>query len=499
MRCRTRLAQVVGLVLMLLLSSAVLAANWPQLEKRLQQWPGEKEVTLPAGVDPFDDPLYASVVDLLLEQGFAILPTAGEAKGGLVLNFRTTSRGQMLLLKRASDGALLAMEKLETVTVPQMNPLTSGPITEPIVLRTAPRHSSAQLIVPTPAMTTASVLSVQHPVQPSVAGEVLFELNGAPLQVVVWSTADEGLDLYLMYDGYVQRMHSNGQSLQLLERFTPPLSVSRALHLEIGDLNSDGQPELAAVWAEDVRGVADGTNSLLHSWVLTVSSPGIKAVSDDLGGYIDLAAGQGRLQKREEYRSFAPEVYALSMDNGSVAVSGQPIAIGTRLLFDQLEWPDSQRALVWNDEQRLMLVATSAKTRIPGSTLLTDFGQYRGPVVSIPLEEPEYRSGFSANDQVLAREVSLARRMVRRQDDVFTLVRGRSEGMALIGRAHGADRLVAISSVGNSLQASYPFAAIEAFIVDFGLYGAQVPQAAVLLNEKADGSGRSYLRLQKQL
>jgi hypothetical protein len=115
------------------------------------------------------------------------------------------------------------------------------------------------------------------------------------------------------------------------------------------------------------------------------------------------------------------------------------------------------------------------------------------------LENPEYRSGFSAADRILAREVFLGRRLVRQADAVYTLIRGRSEGLPLVGRAGGADRLVEIRNAGNNLRAGYPFAAVDAFIVDFALYGANDSRAVMLLNEKADGSGGSYLRFQQRL
>lgn len=481
---------------LLLAASAVSAASWPQLQSRLQQWQGAKEVVLPAGVDQFDDPLFAPVVDLLLEQGFAVLPTGGDTQDGLVLETRTTSRGQVLLLKRASDGAMLAMEKVGAVLVPKPEPEPEPePKPEPVVLRTAPKPLTPR-IVASPVVTTTSVLSVQHQAQPTPQGELLFELDGTPLQMVVWPVSESTLDFYLMYDGYIQRLRSDNHGLQLLERFEAPLSPLRALHLDIGDLDNDGQPELAAVWAEDVRGVADGTNSLLHGWVLSVTDGGINAVSADLGGYVALNGNNARLQKRLEYEAFAPEVYALGLADGQVSVSAEPISNSSRLLFNRLEWPDNSSALVWNDEDRLMLVASSKNTRISGSTLLTDFGQYQGPTVSIPLQEPEYLSGFSANDRIMAREITLGRRMVQQQDAVFTIVRGRTPGMLLVTRDSGADRLVKINKTGRGLSASYPFAAIDAFIIDFAVQGQE---AVVLVNEKADGHGRAYLRLQQQL
>ncbi len=491
---------MVGVILFA--ATAATSASWPQLENRLQQWTGVKEVVLPAGVDPLEDEILAPVLDLLLEQGFAVLPSGSNGAGGLSIEVRETSSGKRLLLKRNSDGALLAMEKFAA----------SAP-TRAVVIRTAP-HANGQTIVATPAIPAAPVqvitanlavtttplqLSVQHPPQQVAQGEMLFELDGSPVQLVSWPAVSGGTDFYLLYNDCVQRVHSDGNSLQLLEKFSAPVRPTRALHLDIGDLNSDGQPELAVVWAEDIRGVADGTNSLLHGWVLSATQEGLRAISNDLEGYVALTGAEGRLQKRLQYEPFAADVFALTMAQGKLVVGDKPVAQQERLLFNQLQWPDSSRALVWNDDQRLMLVAQGKDDRIPGSTLLTDFGIYQGSTVSIPLRDPEYRSGFSANDRIMAKDYTLNRRMLRHGDSVFTLVRARSAGMLFVGRPSGADRLIEISNQGNSLTARYPFAHVEAFIVDFSIEDKDGRQAVVLLNEKADGSGRAYLRLQKAL
>lgn len=473
----------------LLLTTLASAAGWPQLENRLQHWQGDKEVQLPVGVDPLDDPQLAPVVELLLAEGFAVLTATGSTVNGLSVEVKSTRRGQLLLLKRASDGAILAMEPLPAATSEELEP---PPAAAP------PSLPAAGVVYPAALAASASVVALPPPPRQVACGELMFELEGQPLQVVAWSAAGS-VDLYLLYDRYVQRLRCDGHSLQALERFDAPLPVSRALHLDIDDLDGDGQPELAVVWAEDVRGVADGTDSLLHSWLVSVTAAGMRAVSEDLLGYVALAQGQGRLQKRLPYQAFAPEIYPLTLEGGRVQSHAALPGTKGRWLFNQLEWPDSSRLLIWNDEQRLMLVSRSENARIPGTTLLTDFGDFQGPVVSVPLENPEYRSGFSANDRVLAVDVHLARRLLKRGDAAYTVVRGRSPGLLLVGRPTGADRIVAIRSSGHGLQADYPLAAIEAYILDFALYGGEILRAAVLVNEKADGSGSSYLRLQQQL
>lgn len=501
---------VTGLIVCVLLwvTTVVSAANWPQVETRLQQWQGEKEIALPQGVDPLEDELFASVAESALLHGYVILPDGVTTTTGLVFSLRQTSRGEMLVLQRGEDGALLALEKvavaappavLSTTAIATPTSLTPAAPAQPVAMGQAVAFVSPQSPLSPVITATSTTLSVQQPTQTMTQGEVMFELDGAPIQVVSWPVANGGVDLYLMYDDAIQQMHSDGSSLQLGDRFVPPVSPVRGLRLDIGDMDGDGRPELAAVWAEDIRGVADGTNSLIHSWLLTVTDSGdMQAVSDDLAGYVALAGNQAYLQHRLEFAAFAPEVYGLELDGGGVTVSEKPLRRDNRLLFNQLQWPDNNSVLVWNDDDRLMLVAQGGNTRIAGSTLLTDFGRYQGPVVSIPLREPEYRSGFSAADRIMAREVVLGRRLIQQQGSVFTLVRGRNEGLPLVGRPSGVDRLVKIDRSEHGLSASYPFAAVEAFVIDFSVYDQGGLEAVVLLNEQANGRGRSYLRMQGQ-
>ena len=492
---------------LLLIATVAGAANWDKIQQRLQSWPGAKEVTLPAEVDPLDESPLSPLVNTLLEQGYALLPAASTNKSGLVIETRTTGKGEIVALKRAADGALLAMERLPA-TVKAPPAATSAPVTSPVAVQPAPAPATPVAVTPVPASTPTvvyvgkrkemEVVSVQHPQQLQQSpGEAVFELNDTPMQMVMWPTSDGFYDLFFLYDNRIEKLHYSNGSLRPVATFATPVKPTRALHLDIGDMNSDGQPELAAVWAEDVYDVAAGTNSLLHSWILTVTDNGMTTISDDLGGYIKLDNQRAFYQKRAEFKAFANKVYPLTMHNNRVTVAAEPVnSSSAQLIFDQLVYPDGKQSLVWNKNQRLILAAANSNERIVGSTLLTDFGQYHGPYVSIPLADPGYRGGFSSTDRVLAKNVYLGRRMQMHNDTIYTIVRGRSNGMMLLGNTSGADKLVAITGNGTTLSTSFPFAAVDAFIIDFCVYGNSAPKALLLLNEKADGSGSAYLRMQ---
>ena len=92
---------VVMMVLFLAIASLAVAGQWPKIQDRLEKWQGAKEVVMPKGVDLFDDPALAPVVELLLEQGYAVLPE-GPSEKGLALEVKETASGK----KAASEAWL---------------------------------------------------------------------------------------------------------------------------------------------------------------------------------------------------------------------------------------------------------------------------------------------------------------------------------------------------------------------------------------------------------
>ncbi|MBN2645600.1 MAG: hypothetical protein JXR59_09035 [Desulfuromonadaceae bacterium] len=489
-----------ALMLLVLLSSVAVAATWPQLEKKLQDWSGDKEIVIAGEQDPLADEALMPLVELLLESGYVVLTDPSAGAKGLILEKRATAQGTTLVLKRAADGGMLALQRLSeqppavAVSRPQPVPLAvSRPAVAPAVVAPAPAAISVPLVAPSQRIDQVRLQAAV------VAGsDVLFELDGHPLRIAVWPGRNpESFELFLLYDKTLERYRCDGRELKHVSSFVPPSFVSAGLSLDVADMNQDGTPELAVVWTEDYRGVADGTDSHLHSWLLGTGSEQLAVLSGDLEGYLHFVGHSLKLQRRSEFSLFAPELFEVELAGDNARVRPQP-ETENRWLMNYVVWPDASQRLVWNADQRLMLEDAQSRQRRAGTTLLLDFGKYQGSPVHVRLETPEYRSGFSAADKVMSKPHFIVRRLQQVGADVFTLVRGRTPGLPLVGRASGKDQLVQIESVDGGLQARYPFAAVEAFMLDFGILTADGTLTAVaLMNEKEDGQGAAYLCLQK--
>jgi hypothetical protein len=496
------------------LCSVAVAGNWPQLENRLATWEGAKEVQLPAGVNPLEDPIFAPVVELLLREGFAV-----QAKGenvapyGLILKQHQADAGVRLVLTRACDGALLALEPLSASSAAQSAAKNGAQHSEST--RGTKVLSTTALAPSRPSVSPSEPLRIESDAQgytlrtasdaAHLRPDMLVDMPGTPRSIATWAAPQASVadfHVFALYDTRLVHFCYHSGRLEQIAEFAPPVQVSRALRLECSDLDADGTPELAPVWVEDIYSVDEGTESRLHSWVVEVGPDGdMEAGSADLEGYLALVGEQLYLQKRGAHRAFTPAVYAVEFADGAYRRSRAPVSETQHWVFNHARWPDSERVLIWNDDQRLVLAARSSTGRrstAATGTLLSDFGTYVGASIYVPLEEPEYRSGFSAHDKVMARKVPVPRRMHPYGDTLFTLARGREVGMPLVGKPSGKDKLVQINAGGNRLKARFPFSPVDAFILDFDLLeqvdGA--PGAILLLNEKQDGTGQAYLQVQ---
>jgi len=461
-------------------ASLALAADWSQFGKRLDDWQGVKDVVLADGIDPAADTVLTPLIDLLLEKGFALVPGGAGGADGLILQMQSAGGQTMVLLKRSRDGALLARQRLHSTAAAAV-PAPAAP-----AVAAAPAAGAETRTAP------ARNLLESRPLAGSRT--VLLPLAERPRRVAVWPSTSVGVfDIYLLHDDSLRRFRYDGGRLKETARFASPAKVSRALYLEAADADGDGRPELAAVWAEDIIGVYQGTDSHLHAFLVEPSEGGLVAASDNLKGYLAFSRGHWRLQQRGDHELFLDRALGLATKDGHWATGkAQPV---DRWIYDHADWPPPHQRVVWNDDGRLALEDLQGGG---GAPLLLDFGRYEGPAVFVPLESPQYRSGFSRQDQILSRRAPLPRRLLPAGGVLYSLIRGRSPGLPLVGTPTGKDRLVRIHATEEGLRADEPYEAVEAFIVDFGLLGkGTAARAVLLLNEKEDSQGAAYLAVQE--
>lgn len=457
------------------------ASRWPKIERALADWSGPKRAVLRTDLpDPFASPVAQDLIAVLVERGFTVVPTpvGGPAGEGVVLDLRTGGGTAAVALARGSDGAILAFERMPgTGTVPP----ASEAVDTAAAGRTAP---------PPPVPTEAT--GMRFPQGP-------VELAGHPRSLVVLGAGRDGpIDVALLYDDRLECVSLSPAGVAVRGHFAPPVSSSRALHLGAGDLDRDGSPELAALWAEDLRGVYEGVDSALHSWVLRIRGDAPRPTSEDLSAYARIVGSRGYAERRGRYAAYQGPVVRLTTGADGYLLGDEPQAWAGRHLFDATPL-DDRTALVWRAGHRLALADRVTGAEVPGSLLLADLGEFRGPEVAVRLEHPEYRSGWQKEDQVKETyHVLPARVLVVSDDTAYTLERGRSEGVPLIGSPSGHDAVVRVVREGPSLRLERPFEAVDAFVLDFALIGipGTKPTAVLLLNDEPDGSGTAYLLLQ---
>ncbi len=473
----------------LLISSPAFATNvpWPKIDNALADWQGAKELLL---VSTADSPLETVAVQEVLEQillhGFAVRTasesTAGES--GLILELRENKDSNIAILRRAADTAIIAFERHSLTTLPAVAPPA------------APKAAIAAPVVQTTTPLVAAPIVVAEPRRVSnLLGPV--PLPGRPHSLAFLAeTADQGLELALQSDSGVQRYHLQDNVLQPLGAYTTGSKALRALYLESGDPDGDGHTELAAVWADDLKGIYEGTDSQVTSTILESDHLGFTA-SNGPHAFVRLIGDKGLMQTRGTYTIWNGPVLPLSQKDQIWQADSEPVSWAHSNLFDITPLDDTT-ALQWTADKQLRLVALDSGLPLPGGTLLYDLGEFVGPRIAVPLETPEYRSGLSKEDMVRETWWTLPPRIsVASDGTAYTIRRERSMGLPLVGKPSGQDHLVALHWNGQRLIVTDPFPAMEAFILDFALveHQGKVKSVLLLLNKKPDGSGDAYLQL----
>ncbi|MDW7712139.1 MAG: hypothetical protein SCH98_16860 [Deferrisomatales bacterium] len=421
--------------------------------------------------DPLASPLVQDVLELFLARGYEVVPTSADAAAGeaLVLDLRTSASSAVLILRRGSDGAVVALERWTGSGERGHSP---EPGTRPPPMPSAPP-------APERARPTTAVWDLEE-----------------PFRRFAWlKKTPEGAQLALLYDDRLELAELSPSGIAPVGSFRVPFSSSRGLHVDAADLDGDGVREVAALWAEDVHSVDQGVDSKLHSWVFTASDETLAPVSGDLAAHLRIAGPAAYAQERGPFSLYRGPVFRLQLAGRQYERGSEPTPWGQANLFELTPF-GSGEALVWAEEAGLNLVSVETGRPVPGRSLLGGLGPFRGPEVAVRLRTPEYRTGFGTGGQVAEKYHGLPQRLAILSDGTaYTVHRGRSKGLPLIGQPAGRDSVVRVVRDREALRLERPFEPVEAFIVDFALVdtGEEPPSVLLLLNDKEDGSGRSYL------
>ncbi|APG27985.1 hypothetical protein A7E78_09130 [Syntrophotalea acetylenivorans] len=487
-------------VAILLMPMTGFAGDWPNIERSLQGWQGEKQVLLRSSLaDPLMSPLVQDLLEDLLSEGYTVLPVEAKAvaKSGLMLDLRITDGNEILALRRAEDGAIIAFERRSVQALPSavevkepvVSQMVPPAVVQPVAVAATTVPSAAVTPVPSGATTVVRRESVTGPLYGPLA------LSGQPRNLALLAGEEiKGLQLGLLYDEKLVHYRLGEFGLESVGEFSPELGTKRALHLDAADLDDDGTRELAVLWAEDVQGIYQGTDSKLHAWLLAAD---MKPLVADLSGYLRLSGQQAALQKRGPYTPFKGPVLGLGQQAGEWTVGDKPLDWGGTIYATT---PLDQRLALGNDKQgRLQLVDRKHGRPLPGGLLLQDLGDFSGPQVAVSLENPQYRSGFSKEDLVREEYHALpSRKAVAGDGSVYTVRRGRSAGLPLVGKPSGQDRIVRVVPQDNRLLLEEPFPGVDAYILDFALLErpGKHPAVILLLNDREDGKGAAHLLIQ---
>lgn len=472
----------------LLIACSTFAAEvpWPKIDKALTDWQGAKDLLLVTIAEvPLETLEVQEVLEQVLQHGFAVRTVSESTAGGsgLILELRESKESSMAILRRASDTAIIAFERHSLATLPAVTPPTA-----PQAATTAPVVQTTTPIVATPVVIaeTRKVSNLPGPVP----------LPGHPRSLALLTeTAEHGLVVALQNDSGVQKYQLQNNVLHPLGAYTTGSKATRGLYLESGDPDNDGHNELAAVWADDLQGIYEGTDSQLSTTILETAQQGF-AASKGPQAFIRLIDNKGLVQTRGLYELYNGPVLSLKAAGQGWEIGSQPVSWAQSNLFDITPLDDTT-ALQWTADNQLRLVALESGLPLPGGTLLYDLGEFVGPRIAVPLETPDYRSGLSKEDMVRETWCTLPPRIsVASDGTAYTIRRERSMGLPLVGKPSGQDHLIALHWNGQRLMVTNPFPGMEAFILDFALVEDQgrVKSALLLLNKKPDGTGEAYLQ-----
>lgn len=447
----------------LAMSVAQAAADLESVWKTIDAWQGAAQATISTNLEtPYSSEVYVSLVEGLLSRGFKVRPetSAEPAAGGLLIELQSGGGESLLVVRRASDGSYLAMERLDGRSKESASPGTP----------------------PAPAASGAEPRANQR-----------WSLDGYPVRLASLPSSNGRLTVALLEDDALRLVRLDGGAITELDRMESGISNSRALYLGTARLAQNGPPELLALWGQDHTATGRGTETRPVGRILAWRGDQLRPLGDALRGHLRVVSGTAYFQPAQrEYRLYSGQVRRLEVSKGEPQVGTDANAWADQWLFETTPLGNGTE-IRWDGEGSLSVFGTATEEG-RAITRTVEIGRREYPRIYVRRRHPEIPLG--PQEAVLERTVAVPPRLiVRPGGEVLTIERGRipyvSDLEALGGR--GADRILAWGADGSRRPLT---SGLSAYILDFARtrHGGE-DYLLLLLNDQSDGSGRAGLML----
>lgn len=476
----------------LIASSPVLAQDgaWSRLWERLSDWDGAGQVVVTTDYgDPYGERAYRRLINGLLDREFTVMQSRepGTLSGGqgLRADLRKTENGPVVAITQIKNGAIVALQPIgesaqsrtparesrDTAEQSQVKPEAVTPKTETSNTGTSESRTRS---------------SAQSGVQVDPRQPRRIDIDGRPKRLAVVSDANERLEMALLYNDRLDVVELDRG--QLIDRGTHEAEArsGNALYVGVGDIDDNGDKEIAAVWGQDVS-LNDATITRVSGRVLSADTAAPKVGPTDL--YLRIVGNRLYSQARTDTNPFAGPVRRLTLRNGTLRAAEPSSAYADLDLYTATPIEDGTLA-AWTGRGRLGLIAAGDR-RTSGSAAV-GLGVMSQPELMIRREKPQNLTGPEAGyGRIYDKAVPLPRRVIAGADGaLYTIERSRSGGFAGLTGSTGRDQVVQLSMTRDGLRQTGSFGKLDWFILDFDLVdlGNGRQGAVVLANQAADGS-----------
>lgn len=477
-----------ALVIWILFHSALAAAaDLGTVWERLDKWDGPRHVLLRAKLpDPYASQTYRRLVNGLVDRGYTVIPETGEEtakrdRQGLSIELVQTDSGEIVAaVIDVAGGTLLLVAEIgddrQTLPLPSAGEnLSDGNNRH----RAAPSHDLTTVETERPERVT---------------------LAGRPKRLAVLNSGQEsGYSLALLHDDHLEWLYvARGQVISSVQAGSN-ISASRALFLDAGNIDTDPQIELVAVWGQDRDRIGRGTSTAIFGRVFELQGDRLLPESPVIEAYLRIINDAVFAQRRSAFSAYMPGILRWrSGDAALTAADSVPYIFQNSDLYDVSPFT-SGSYLKWTQRDTLRVIDVSAnQPSLYGET--PGLGSVEHPVIAVRLREPVIVGDPSPTMQRKERLLPLPRRVIKDSTgSAYTIERRRRFGVLGFLGSTGNDHVIEIGLKTLDLRIEKPYPPVNDYILDFGIIkrSENKPEVVALVNEDANGSGQAALLWQR--